>query len=143
MPLAHRAFYPQSLSTCFDTKFLCITTSEAFGGGSCCRFFACLFASLSPVSLGKISLFRFHVAASQNVVLFFCQFLSVVSVLEKDCRLNLRSSRRACRQTHLESLINGLVLFLESLANTPIRQFKVLRSDILVHFSNKLLNRET
>ena len=54
-------------------------------------------ASLSPVSLGKIQLFYFHVVASQNVVLFFCQFLSVVSVLEKDCRLNLRSSRLSAK----------------------------------------------
>ena len=45
---------------------------------------------------GKYRCFVF-VVASQNVVLFFCQFLSVVSVLEKDCRLNLRSSRLSAK----------------------------------------------
>ena len=101
--------------------------------------------AFSPVLLLASRLFRwgkyhsFVFMSLHHKMLFFFSVSSCrLSVLWKKivAVIMLRSSRRACHQNYLEGLINGLVLFLKSLAKTPIRQFKVVRSDILVHFSN-------
>ena len=89
-----------------------VTNEEAFQGRSWCRFVASFLASLSPVSLEKMSLSHLHViVASQNVALF-SQSLSDVDVLKKDYRFILRSYRPSVRSLGRPHLIISYNLLL-------------------------------
>ena len=70
------------------------------GGGG---FVACVLVSLSPVSLGKMSLSHFHVIASQTIPLFFLSLLVGCQCFKKKI-VALFWGHVVCRQNPLEGL---------------------------------------